>query len=133
MRSEIAGIYSFTKHFIGLSEGRIYFSQPEEDVSQMPIPIPPSRISLLVDRAEGVGLVNREGMELSGLAFICREKHYLSRGEVPTDVIMPTVMQIHREARRAMNVLDNDQGYSPRKNRLYGPYIKWTPPDPVNF
>jgi hypothetical protein len=127
LRGEIAEIYSFTKHFIGLAEGRNYLSQPDAEKSPAPIPVHPARISILVDRAEKVGLVNREGMELSGLAFICQEQKYLSHGEVPTAAIVPTVMQIHREARRAMNILDNEEGYIPRRNRLYGPYIKWTP------
>lgn len=126
-RSEIQDIYDFTKHFIGLSEGRTYFSEPDLGQPKEPIAIHPARVSTLLDRAEKTGLVQRDGMELSGFEFISREIHYLGRGQVPLKAIMPAIMQVHRESRRALNILDNTGGYTPRNHPLYGPAIQWTP------
>jgi hypothetical protein len=128
LRQEIARIYSLAKHFMSLAQGHDNCGRKAVGtLLPFPIPVAPSEISDLVSRAEEIGLVNRAGMELSGLDFVRGEKEYSMHDTVAAEIVMPTVMQIHREARRAMNALKNEEGYVPRRNRLYGPDIKWTP------
>lgn len=88
--------------------------------------IPAHRVSRLLSQAERAHIVNRQGMAQSGLVFVMREKNLPYRAN--PELAMTTLRHIHGQASRALNIMENPNGYAPRMTgTLYGSAVDWSP------
>lgn len=99
-------IKSLCDLFIAMSRGKTHASQPEipEQHLEDPIPLPPWRVSKLVDDAEAAGLVGRKTL-VKQFLFVQNEQIFLSKGIAGHHVSMPLVHEIlfHVESRLRLN------------------------------
>jgi hypothetical protein len=93
-------------------------------------PVMAREVSGLIDQAEAVKLVSREGMKVSGLYYAAHESAMTLKGfGITAEEGMGTARHIFLEASRARNVLNRKPGcYQPRESTLYGATVaEWTP------
>lgn len=92
-------------------------------------PVLVQEVTGIITRAEDLGLVSREGMRQSGLHFVMNEEKIQKKTILLPEEGMAVVRHLHREAARALNILDNPNGYTPRaREPIYGGrHNGWTP------
>lgn len=84
--------------------------------------IPAHELSFVLDQGEQAGLISRAGMRKSGLLYVILEDRFLAaRVALPAEDVAVTLSHVHRQASRALNIINNPRGYIPRQNgSLYG-------------
>lgn len=84
-------------------------------------PIHADDLHALLQRATDLNLVNRVGMECSGMKYLAREQVFLKdNAVVPMKDAADVVNHIVVHARRAENIINNPHGYTEGLKRLYG-------------